>query len=129
MSPRLSLCGVAEMEGRFLVARRNPGGSQGGKWEFPGGKHEMGETSQQALAREFLEELGVEVQVHEKVFTGSFRNGEKEYVLEAWRITLESLRFQLCEHQEVRWVAPQEMSLLDFSDSDRLVCNHLLKAK
>lgn len=116
---------MAEKDGRFLVARRNPGGSQGGKWEFPGGKHEPGETSQEALAREFLEELGVTALVHEKLFTGSFRNGDKEYVLEAWKITLSSLEFHLVEHQEIRWVTPFEMPLLDFSDSDRLVCDHL----
>jgi 8-oxo-dGTP diphosphatase len=47
----------------FLLTRRPEGGRQAGFWEFPGGKIEPGETSEQALVRELREELGVEIQV------------------------------------------------------------------
>lgn len=46
---------------QFLIAQRPAGKHLGGKWEFPGGKVEDGETSQQALKREMQEELGIEV--------------------------------------------------------------------
>ncbi len=114
--------------GHFLVARRNPGGSQGGKWEFPGGKLEPGETAEQALAREFAEELSIPVAVGRRLFEGSFRNGAKTYRLEAWQTTLLGRDFRLTEHQEIRWVAPDQLRNLDLSDSDRQVAEALLKA-
>lgn len=125
MSVRLSLCGVVCEAGRYLVARRNPGGSQGGKWEFPGGKQEEGETPQQTLIREFAEELSVRVSVRGLRFTGSFSNGSKDYRLEAWDVFLEDRDFRLNEHQELRWCSWQELKELDLSDSDRQVAEAL----
>ncbi len=48
-----------------LIARRKPDAVLGGYWELPGGKIETGESPQQCLSREFEEELGVIVQVHD----------------------------------------------------------------
>lgn len=121
MSPRLSLCGVVREAGRCLVARRNLGGSQGGKWEFPGGKQESGESAEEALVREFAEELAVPVAVGRRLYVGTFSNGPKDYRLEAFETTLLGREFRLTEHQELRWVAPGELLALDLSDSDRQV--------
>ena len=126
MNRRLSLCGIVVEAGRFLVARRNPGGSQGGKWEFPGGKLEPGETHEQALVREFAEELAIPVLIGRLLFVGAFTNGTKAYRLEAWETTLLSREFRLAEHQELRWVDPERLTQLDLSDSDRQVAEALV---
>ena len=125
MSPRLSLCGIVVEAGRCLVARRNLGGSQGGKWEFPGGKQEPGESPEEALVREFAEELAVPVTVGRRLYVGSFTNGTKTYRLEAWETTLLSREFRLSEHQELRWVGFEELTQLDLSGSDRQVAEAL----
>ena len=49
-------------KGHILLAQRADHQHQGGKWEFPGGKIEVGETPEQALCRELQEELGVQVE-------------------------------------------------------------------
>lgn len=125
MTVRLSLCGVVREAGRCLVARRNSGGTQGGKWEFPGGKQEAGESEVQALIREFAEELAVSVSVGRRLYVGAFTNGAKEYRLEAWETTLLGRDFHLSEHQELRWVEPAELLGLDLSESDRQVAEAL----
>ena len=48
-------------EGRFLLTSRPPGKVYEGYWEFPGGKLEVGETVDQALRRELIEELGITI--------------------------------------------------------------------
>ena len=54
---------ITDARGRVLLARRTEGRDLAGLWEFPGGKRESGETSEQALVRELSEELGIEVKV------------------------------------------------------------------
>src|SRR5690606_24226333 len=61
--PRLLIATAALMDdrGRILLARRLENADQGGMWEFPGGKVEIGEMPEEALIREVKEELGVTV--------------------------------------------------------------------
>jgi len=52
---------LIDADARVLLARRPPGKSMAGLWEFPGGKVETGETPESALIREMREELGIEM--------------------------------------------------------------------
>ena len=52
---------LIQPNGDFLLTSRPPGKVYEGYWEFPGGKLEVGESVQQALARELQEELGIEI--------------------------------------------------------------------
>jgi len=51
------LAGIIEKDGKILIARRKPETNLAGKWEFPGGKLEQGETPEECLYREILENL------------------------------------------------------------------------
>ncbi len=51
---------LVDGDGRILVATRPPGKAGAGRWEFPGGKVEAGETPEAALVRELAEELGID---------------------------------------------------------------------
>jgi 8-oxo-dGTP diphosphatase len=56
----VSAVALVDIDGRVLIARRPPGKSMAGLWEFPGGKVDDGETPEMALIRELREELGID---------------------------------------------------------------------
>jgi len=118
VSGKRSVAGIAVAEGLVFVARRVEGGSMGGKWEFPGGKVEPGETDQAALVREFLEEFSVPVRVGSLLATSTFEHHGHAVALSAYEVFLPELEFTLSEHTEWKWVRLQDVPFLDFADSD-----------
>jgi 8-oxo-dGTP diphosphatase len=122
-----SVAGIAAEGGKFFVARRVPGGDLGGKWEFPGGKVEEGESDEEALIREFREEFGVPVSIGPFLASASFEHRGKTRILRAYRVYLESRNFTLSEHTGWDWVPPEAIAGLDFADSDRKLLPDLEK--
>jgi 8-oxo-dGTP diphosphatase len=116
-----SVAGIAVDGDRIFIARRKAGGDLGGKWEFPGGKAEEGETDEEALVREYKEEFGVKVSVGAPVGTAAFEHHQKQFSLHAYRINFLEKDFILAEHTEWRWALLAEIEALDFADSDRLL--------
>ena len=81
---------VIEDDHRFLVTRRQPGVHLAGMWEFPGGKVDPGETHGAALQRELREELGVEVDVAERVYRTLHDYPDRTVELYFYRCSLKS---------------------------------------
>ena len=111
---------IRDAEGRCLVGQRAAHKSQGGKWEFMGGKIEPGETPEQALARECREELALEIE-HARVVDSVVH----AYPDKTIRLTLIACTPKpgstpvALEHQQIRWATRPEMDELDFSAADR----------
>ena len=78
---------VEDVHGRVLVARRAENKHQGGKWEFPGGKINVGETIPVALARELHEELGINLQAACPLLRVRHRYPDQTVLLDVWRVT------------------------------------------
>lgn len=125
MTRRNSVAAVVQRKTGVLVARRKTGGDSGGLWEFPGGKVESGERYREALVREFLEEFGVGLEVGRLICRVPFTNAGTEYRLYAFFAEPESDAFTLLEHDEIRWLALEEISRLELVESDRRVLEHL----
>jgi len=104
-------------DGRVLAARRTTPPSAAGRWEFPGGKVEPGESDAESLAREILEELGVRVTV-DQWLAGEQPIAEK-YVLRVALARTEAGEPTPTEHDRVRWLAADELGDVDWLDSDR----------
>ena len=126
-SPRVSTAGIAYRNNKFLVALRKPGSSIGEAWEFPGGKREKNETSEQALKREFIEEFSVHILVGEKLCTEGFVNRNQPYVLEVYSVRLITDSFVLNEHQEIRWMSLHDLTHVPMANSDRKILYCLQK--
>ena len=116
---------VIEENGKVLIGRRKPGRHMGGKWEFPGGKIEPGETPEESLARELQEELAISVRVG-KFLCNAFYEGDG-VSLELLVYNVQRLEGEpaLIEHQELCWVRPEELMDFDLADSDRKVVQKL----
>lgn len=117
---------VIEREGYLLIARRKRGKKHAGNWEFPGGTVEEGETHEQCLKRELREELAVTAEIGDIVCTGEDRLGPGWTIrLTAYRATIVSGEVSLNDHDEIRWVKPEELQLYDFLDVARGVIEAL----
>jgi 8-oxo-dGTP diphosphatase len=117
--PKRSVAGIAIEGGALFIARRKAGGDLGGKWEFPGGKVENGESDRAALVREFGEEFGLSIETGPLLASASFEHRDDTFSLYAYRIFFNKLdRIRLAEHEQWRWAALDEIRRLDFAGSD-----------
>ncbi len=105
-------CALVDEDGRVLLTKRPEGRDMAGLWEFPGGKVEMGEMPEDALARELNEELGIDVSQHCLApFTfashtyRSFHLLMPLWVCRNWQGEVEAK-----EGQELAWVRPNRMN-------------------
>ncbi len=119
LGQRRSVAGIARRNGAVFIARRLPGGAMGEKWEFPGGKVEPGESDQEALRREYLEEFGIPVSVGALAAHAEFEHKAQGHSLYAYIIRMADDHYTLSEHTEWRWVSLEEIEAMDFADSDR----------
>lgn len=103
---------------KFLVQQRLPGKSRANLWEFPGGKVEPGESDAAALAREASEELGVALEVQQRLWETVHRYADLtvELVLYRARIALGTPR--PLGAQALRFASPKEMAELPFCEAD-----------
>jgi len=116
---------ILEEDGRVFVARRGPGRHLAGKWEFPGGKVEPGETPEQALRRELTEELGITCEVGEFLCAAVYEGREPPLELLVYRVRRLAGAIVLREHVDARWVSPGDLAGLDLPESDRMVVDRL----
>jgi 8-oxo-dGTP diphosphatase len=119
--PGRSVAGIAVSGGKIFIARRKEGGDLGGKWEFPGGKVEEGETDEEALVREYREEFGVSVQAGPLLGTAVFEHRGVRRVLNGYRIYFSPAGCKLAEHTRWLWASPGDIEKLDFAGSDLLL--------
>jgi len=124
----MSTAGIVIRNKKIFMALRNPGGAQGDRWEFPGGKVDEGETPEQGLAREYKEEFGLQLTVGRGFFESRFMNGQKQFQLLAFLGELDGTTpVVLPEHQTTRWFTLEETSQLKMADSDIPILEYLLE--
>jgi 8-oxo-dGTP diphosphatase len=113
------VAGVFVDDGRILACRRAPGTSAEGRWEFPGGKVEVGETPRGALVRELSEEMSVTVDVGELLDRSATAVGDTIIDLACYFIADSSeTPLHSTDHDLLRWLTPEELDTLHWADPD-----------
>ena len=112
---------------KFMICQRPAHKARGLLWEFVGGKVEKGETKEEALIRECHEELDVTVAVDE-----IFMDVVYEYPDLTVHLTLFNSRIaegvpKLLEHNDIKWITPQEIGEFDFCPADEEILKKIIK--
>ena len=110
--------GLVFRDGKLLITQRPADGHLGGLWEFPGGKCEPGETFEQALHRELMEELGIEVEVCELIETITHEYPEKTVHLCFFRCLWRRHEPQPIGCPALAWVVRDELAGYAFPAAD-----------
>lgn len=113
------VAGAIVKDGKVFAAQRGNKGKTAFKYEFPGGKIELGETPEQALARELREELSINVEVHELITAIVDEYEDIILHIDTYRCTLISGTPILSEHIAMAWSNKEELDNLEFSPADK----------
>lgn len=118
---------ITDDNNRILITQRNLKKSQGGLWEFPGGKIENAETKEEAIIREIKEELDVNIKVDQYIDEKVFNYPEKDINLIAIKCSIISGKILLKEHEDAKWVTSSELVNYNFAPADEFIVNTLSK--
>ena len=118
---------ITDDNNRILITQRNLKKSQGGLWEFPGGKIENAETKEEAIIREIKEELDVNIKAYQYIDEKVFNYPEKVINLIAMKCSIISGKILLKEHEDAKWVTSSELVNYDFAPADKFIIDSILK--
>lgn len=112
------VAGIIRHDGKILLARRAPHKPMPGKWEFPGGKVEEGESPQAALEREIYEEFGVRIEVDDFFSQNLHDYGDFKIELDAYFADWIDGDFSLTDHDAIAWVRREDLQNFDLTEAD-----------
>jgi 8-oxo-dGTP diphosphatase len=118
---------IIEKNGMLLLAKRNKDDPLEGKWEFPGGKIEEGETPEECMKRELHEELGIDAEVGEFICSSQYQYDHISIELFAFKIKAYTGEIVPKDHSEIKWVAPSQFHEYDFPAADKPIIEKLIR--
>ena len=128
MTVRVVAAALFDADGRVLIAQRLPGKHMAGRWEFPGGKIDSGETEREALQRELHEELGVDVLDATRVLELTHDYPERRVHLALWHVRQYRGEAHGRDGQALKWVRPAELADVDLLEADQPITEWLQSA-
>ena len=100
-------CAIINEDGLVLSAQRSASMSLPLKWEFPGGKIDKGESPEECLRRELVEELGIQVRVGKRLPTTTHHYPTFSVTLHPFVCSIDSGEIFLHEHAAITWLPPR----------------------
>jgi 8-oxo-dGTP diphosphatase len=96
------------------------------KYEFPGGKIEIGETKEQALSREILEELKLDIEIQEPFLTVAHQYPDFHLTMHSFICSCVNPQITLTEHVDFKWLNKMELEKLDWAEADVPIVKKLI---
>ena len=119
--------GLVMFEDKLLIAQRKRGKSLEYKWEFPGGKREAGESLEECLHRELLEELHLDVKVGDFFMESRYEYPDFSIALNAfWCLAKTNKIDYMDSHEQIRWIDPLTIEEYDFAPADKPILEGLV---
>ena len=115
-------------DGKLLITQRPSGGHLARLWEFPGGKREPGESFEQTLHRELMEELGIEVEIRRLIESVTHRYPEKTVHLQFFQCAWKRHEPQAIGCPALAWIERDELSAYPFPAADARLLERLAKS-
>lgn len=113
---------------KVFATQRGYGEFEGG-WEFPGGKIEPGETPQEALEREIMEELDTQVEVGELLDTIEYDYPKFHLSMDCFMCTIQAGHLVLKEHEAARWLTRETLGSVNWLPADRSLIEKLAETQ
>lgn len=110
-----------------IFATQHGYGEYKGKWEFPGGKREEGESGEEALEREIREELDSKVKIEKLICTTDYDYPTFHLTMDVYLSTLIEGKLTLLEHEDAQWVSLDSIDDLDWLPADWSVIDEIKK--
>jgi 8-oxo-dGTP diphosphatase len=114
-------CAIIERNGLVLAAQRSESMSMPLKWEFPGGKIKTGESPEESLRREIVEELDISINAHTPLSPSTHDYPSIRVTLYPFVCSILTGEIKRLEHKAVTWLPPDELCSLDWAEADRPV--------
>ena len=111
-------------DGAYFATQRGYGEFEG-MWEFPGGKIEPGESSEDALKREIQEELGIGITIDKFLCTTDYDYPSFHLTMHCYICSTEAGEIELREHKSARWLRPEELGSVEWLAADKDVISRL----
>lgn len=118
-------CAVIVADGSILAAQRSSTMSLPLKWEFPGGKIHDGETPEECLVRELVEEMGIVVSIGRSLGTLIYHYPDFSVTLYPFICSIQSGDIVLHEHNAMVWLPPERLEELDWAEADYPLISNL----
>jgi len=120
------VCGVAVMNDLVFMAKRKPGKSYAGFWEFPGGKVEFNESHSEALERELQEELNLSADIGDFICSGEDIINGKLIRLHAYYIDFIGEPTMSTDHDEMKWFSLEDLVILKTPPADEPIISRII---
>ena len=120
------ICDDIKEKNKIFATARGYGELKGG-WEFPGGKVEPGETSQQALIREIIEELDTEIKVGELIDTVEYDYPTFHLSMDCFWAEVKEGNLELKEAEAAKWLTKDQLDSVTWLPADILLIDQIRK--